>query len=138
VHDEVQRSCAEYFERFRRNVYVTPKSYLAFINGYKTTYLQKLKLLNQQQTDVETGLRKLQEAENDVERMKGDLEVQNEVLLEWVSSFLTLYLQELKLADKRATEMLVHLQVATAEAQGKQDLAGQIEQRANATAQQIG
>jgi len=122
VHDEVQRSCAEYFERFRRNVYVTPKSYLAFINGYKTTYLQKLKLLNQQQTDVETGLRKLQEAENDVERMKGELEVQNE---------------ELKLADKRATEMLVHLQVATAEAQGKQDLAGQIEQRANATAQQI-
>ena len=31
VHVFVTAACKEYFEKFRRNVYVTPKSYLSFI-----------------------------------------------------------------------------------------------------------
>ena len=35
VHNSMTTACQEYFERFRRHVYVTPKSYLSFLNGYK-------------------------------------------------------------------------------------------------------
>jgi dynein heavy chain, axonemal len=41
VHVYVTQACQEYFEKFRRHVYVTPKSYLSFINGYKDLYSKK-------------------------------------------------------------------------------------------------
>jgi len=36
VHNLVTDACEEYFQKFRRNVFVTPKSYLAYIKSYKT------------------------------------------------------------------------------------------------------
>jgi dynein heavy chain len=41
VHVYVTAACNEYFDKFRRRVYVTPKSYLSFIDGYKRLYQQK-------------------------------------------------------------------------------------------------
>ena len=41
VHVYVTAACLEYFEKFRRHVYVTPKSYLSFIQGYKELYGKK-------------------------------------------------------------------------------------------------
>lgn len=42
VHVFVTAACSEYFEKFRRHVYVTPKSYLSFIQAYKQLYQKKL------------------------------------------------------------------------------------------------
>lgn len=41
VHVYVTNACKEYFDKFRRHVYVTPKSYLSFIQGYKELYSRK-------------------------------------------------------------------------------------------------
>jgi dynein heavy chain len=41
VHVYVTAACKEYFDKFRRHVYVTPKSYLSFIQGYKELYSRK-------------------------------------------------------------------------------------------------
>ena len=46
VHLLVDDVCTQYFKRMRRQVFVTPKSYLAFIGFYKDLYLQKYKLLD--------------------------------------------------------------------------------------------
>jgi dynein heavy chain len=40
-HDLVTEVCGIYFQRMRRNVYVTPKSYLSFIDLYKDVYQKK-------------------------------------------------------------------------------------------------
>lgn len=41
VHVYVTAACKEYFDKFRRHVYVTPRSYLSFIQGYKELYSRK-------------------------------------------------------------------------------------------------
>jgi dynein heavy chain, axonemal len=46
----------------RRNVYVTPKSYLSFIAMYKELYDQKYKLIDVEEQNINNGLEKLAEA----------------------------------------------------------------------------
>jgi dynein heavy chain len=38
VHKLCEKATEDFFEKFRRNVYVTPKSYLSFIAMYKDLY----------------------------------------------------------------------------------------------------
>ena len=56
VHVAVTRACKEYFEKFRRNVYVTPKSYLSFIAGYRKLYADKLAEVKTLADKINSGL----------------------------------------------------------------------------------
>ena len=60
----------EYFEKYRRQAHVTPKSYLSFINGYKQLYAKKLADNRALATSINSGLQKMFEAKGDVNRMK--------------------------------------------------------------------
>lgn len=41
VQDDVASACVSYYDRFRRQTHVTPKSYLSFLEGYKVVYKEK-------------------------------------------------------------------------------------------------
>ncbi|VVC98542.1 unnamed protein product [Leptidea sinapis] len=60
--DNVADTCSLYFDRFRRQTHVTPKSYLSFLEGYKV---------------MTTGLDKLVEAAASVDVLKKELEAKD-------------------------------------------------------------
>ena len=70
VHSAVTVACHEYFERFRRHVYVTPRSYLAFLSGFRELYARKLSATRELAASINSGLAKMNEAKVDVNRMK--------------------------------------------------------------------
>jgi len=73
THLMVTSECENYFAQFRRNVYVTPKSYLSFIDAYKQVYKKKFDSINDDAEKITNGLIKLAEAEEDVAKMKVEL-----------------------------------------------------------------
>lgn len=64
----------------RRHVYVTPKSYLSFIDQYKTVYQDKYEDLNHEESSIRIGLQKLKDAADDIAKLSEDLKVEEERL----------------------------------------------------------
>jgi len=79
-HDLVNETCEVYFQRMRRRVYVTPKSYLSFIDLYKDVYTNKYKGYDVEAQSITVGLEKLREAAQGVEELKVELREQEKVL----------------------------------------------------------
>uniref|UniRef100_A0A671YW64 Dynein axonemal heavy chain 8 n=1 Tax=Sparus aurata TaxID=8175 RepID=A0A671YW64_SPAAU len=79
-HEKVSETCESYFERFRRRTHVTPKSYLSFINGYKTLYAEKHNYINTLAEHMNVGLAKLMEASESVAQLSKDLQVKEKEL----------------------------------------------------------
>uniref|UniRef100_A0A8D3AF65 Dynein heavy chain 5 axonemal n=1 Tax=Scophthalmus maximus TaxID=52904 RepID=A0A8D3AF65_SCOMX len=89
--DFVAEKCTEYFERFRRQTFVTPKSYLSFIDIYKIIYAEKIAYVGTLAERMKTGLCKLMEAEQSVSQLSQELVVKE---------------QELAVASEKAEEVL--------------------------------
>ncbi|KAI6071724.1 Dynein heavy chain 8, axonemal isoform X1 [Aix galericulata] len=102
-HDIVSESCENYFQRYRRRAYVTPKSYLSFINGYKEVYSEKLASINEQAERMQIGLSKLMEASESVAKLSQELAIKE---------------KELAVASVKADEVLAEV-TASAEAASK-------------------
>lgn len=70
IHEKIVLLTREYFEKFRRNTYVTPKSYLSFIENYKMIYTKKFAEISKMGDQLKKGLSKLEQAADDIEKMK--------------------------------------------------------------------
>ena len=70
VHLMVNMICDTYFQKMRRQVYVTPKSFLSYLDSYKTLYLRKYKELDIQESSYKIGLSKIQEASVSIAKME--------------------------------------------------------------------
>ena len=119
VHDIIVNCCDEYFAQYRRHVYVTPKSYLSFINMYKSLYTKKSKEIDIKARNVSLGLSKIAKASEDVNNMKKVLAVQKE---------------ELKVAEANTQDMLGKLEIGAKEAEIQKQQATEIETACQETA----
>lgn len=73
VHDQVTEICNEYYERFRRRTYVTPKTYISFLESFKGLYKGKLDDIGVLAQRMSTGLSKLVEAQASVDILRTEL-----------------------------------------------------------------
>nr|CDS18170.1 dynein heavy chain [Echinococcus granulosus] len=74
-HDRVSTACRDYFQRMRRQTYVTPKSYLSFVTTYKSTYSTKRGEIDALASRMVSGLEKLSEATEAVNKLSEGLVV---------------------------------------------------------------
>jgi dynein heavy chain len=73
AHKVVSDSSQKYFDRYRRNVYITPKSFLCYISTFKELYRERLAGVTQLSDKIRTGLAKLAEAAQQVKLMQVEL-----------------------------------------------------------------
>lgn len=70
VHHLVTSICDVYFQRMRRQVYFTPKSYLSYLQAYKKLYILKYQELDLQESNFKIGVNKINEASESIATMK--------------------------------------------------------------------
>jgi dynein heavy chain len=76
VHLMVTEVCERYFAKMRRQVYVTPKSYLSYLQSYKSLYTQKYVELDKQESNFSVGVKKIDEASESIKEMKKALSLE--------------------------------------------------------------
>eukprot|EP00050_Salpingoeca_kvevrii_P002276 m.190165 g.190165 ORF g.190165 m.190165 type:complete len:4578 (-) comp10576_c0_seq1:102-13835(-) len=102
VQDGVGSACTDYFQRYRRQTFVTPASYLSFLNTYRRVYDEKKAHLNNLKTRMGTGLDKLIEAGVSVAQLAEELVVKE---------------KDLAVASKETEKVLVEVSQSAAAAE---------------------
>jgi dynein heavy chain len=110
IHSLVTVATTEYFSSFRRNVYVTPKSYLSFLKTYCQVYSAQYNGIKTLSDKINNGLVKLEEAAKDVAKMQVELK-QTEIVLQEASAKSAVLLKEITIgtaaAEKTKTEVKI-------------------------------
>lgn len=73
IHEYVSNICNQYYDRFKRQIYVTPKTLLSFLDSYKLVYTEKHDNIQMMSMRMQTGLHKLVEAASSVGILKEEL-----------------------------------------------------------------
>eukprot|EP00835_Amoeboradix_gromovi_P001556 NODE_73_length_23464_cov_0.600171.p1 type:complete len:4313 gc:universal NODE_73_length_23464_cov_0.600171:23064-10126(-) len=81
VHQDIQLMCDSYLSTFRRKVYLTPKSYLSFLNSFIKMYSKKLNHVGSMAERMNVGLSKLNEAASSVAILQQELTFKEKELL---------------------------------------------------------
>ncbi|CAL6017562.1 Outer-arm_dynein gamma [Hexamita inflata] len=109
VHSMMTDVTQKYFEVFRKQTYVTPKSYLSFLDTFKKLYLQKYADLRQAFDRLKQGLDKLEKAASDVAEMRIQLE-KEEKLLQVAQVEVNAKMAEIEIKKKEAGKIKAEVQ----------------------------
>ncbi|KAG5882158.1 Dynein heavy chain 5, partial [Gonioctena quinquepunctata] len=115
IQDGVSDFCNQYFDRFRRRTYVTPKTFIAFLGAYKILYKKKLDEIGVLAHRMKTGLKKLVEAQVSVDELRKELTVKE---------------QEMTLATEKAEVVLNEVMAASEVANSIKEEALVVKERA--------
>jgi len=117
VHKMVDEVCGIYFQQMRRNVYVTPKSYLSFIDMYKDVYIKKFKGIDIEERNINNGLDKLAEATRGIDELKAELKKED---------------ANIKVATDKTNVLIAELNVENAKAEVKAAEVSEVQQSCQA------
>lgn len=81
IHQNVSEMCDEYYRRFRRQVFVTPKTLLTHLDSYKKMYVEKYENILSTSKRFEAGLSKFEEAVAGTKILKIDLIEENKNMI---------------------------------------------------------
>ena len=109
IQDQVAEACVDYFNRFRRQTHVTPKSYLSFLAGYKSIYLEKRKEIGKMAERMNTGLKKLISAAEEVRELAKELEGKEKELVV-ANQNADLVMQDVNVKKSAATKVAEQVQ----------------------------
>lgn len=104
VHLMVTDVCDKYYQNMRRQVYVTPKSYLSYLQSYKTLYTEKYKELDTEQSNFTVGVKKINQASEAIKEMKKSLSIE-EVQLKQATEKTDQLLKELEVEQARVAKL---------------------------------
>ncbi|XP_066028864.1 dynein axonemal heavy chain 5 isoform X2 [Pocillopora verrucosa] len=122
IQDNVAEMCVQYFERFRRQTHVTPKSYLSFLGGYKDIYSSQYEAIGLLAQRMNTGLAKLVEASESVAKLSEELVVKE---------------KELAVASKKADVVLQEVTVSATAAEKVKSQVQKVKDKAQAIVDEI-
>lgn len=81
IHQIVSETCDEYYGKYRRQIFVTPKTLLTHLDSYKEMYVEKYENIQMLSKRMESGLVKLEEGGAAVKVLKVELVEQNKKMI---------------------------------------------------------
>ncbi|KAK8835297.1 Dynein heavy chain 5, axonemal [Tritrichomonas musculus] len=129
IHDCVHDGCEDYFSRFRRRTFVTPKSYLSFLSSFKDLYFSQLSKIQGDASRMKEGLEKIREAKDQVAVMKGKL-IEQENQLHVAQQNAEQMLEGLTVKRNEAEQQRQEVQLVKEEQQREADSIRQIQEEA--------
>ncbi|CCW60171.1 unnamed protein product [Phytomonas sp. EM1] len=130
VHDCVVKLAGMYWEEVRRRYYVTPTSYLEFIEMYKAMFVEQQKTIEEQLERIKNGKLKMKETDETIGKMRHEIEVKRP-LLEQASKETQAVVADLKVRQTKVGEMQVQVRAQQASATEQQSEASRIASEAN-------
>jgi len=114
VHVGIREECIKYYEKLKRYVYITPRTFLSFIKNFGSEYAKQIALQQEYESKIKIGIAKMDEASVGLDKIKqeasreiarqSDAKDKVEKLLSELTEFQAITTKEAEKVDKKTEE----------------------------------